>query len=131
MFGIQSILFEPGFYRTKVYTEGNIKFEPLSIPEYSEIHNAMRAGVTAVNGTQIGDPSKAAERMVDVVRKEGMAAGKETPLRLPLGADGMEQVRNKCLNTLKIIEEWESLLSLQLWMPKKATAPGEDRVALN
>ena len=110
MFGIQSVLFEPGYYRTKVHTEGNLKFEPLSISEYSQLHNALQAGVAAVDGNQPGDPEKAAERMVDVVRREGMAAGKEIPLRMPLGRDAMDQVRNKCLNTLKILEEWEPLI---------------------
>jgi hypothetical protein len=86
LFGVQNVLFEPGFYRTKVYTEGNLKYAPLRVQEYSEIHNALAAGVASVDGIQRGDPVKAAERMVDVVRREGMAEGKEIPLRLPLGA---------------------------------------------
>ena len=85
-------------------------WEELKIPEYTDIHKALQAGVGAVDGTQPGDPAKAAERMVDVVRKEGMAAGKETPLRMPLGRDGMEQVRNKCVSMLKIIDEWEDVI---------------------
>ena len=109
-FGIRSIIFEPGYYRTKIMHSDNVKFEPLGIPEYTEIHQAMEAGVRGVSGNQPGDPEKAAERIVDVVRKEGMAAGKETPPRLPLGPDGLQQVRDKCLQTLKIIEEWEPLI---------------------
>ena len=109
-FGIQNILFEPGFYRTKVYSQPNLVFEALQVPEYTDIQKALEAGVAAVDGTQPGDPAKAAERMIDMVRQEGMAAGKEIPLRLPLGRDGMEQVRNKCIETLKIIEDWEELI---------------------
>ena len=109
-FGIQHLLVEPGFYKTKVYSQPNLVFEDLKTSDYAEIESALRAGVAAVDGNQPGDPAKASERIVDVVRKEGMAAGKETPFRLPLGRDGMEQVRNKCLNTLKIMEEWESLI---------------------
>ena len=109
-FGIQNILFEPGYYRTKIYSQPNLVFEALQVSELAEIHKALQAGIAAVDGTQPGDPSKAAERMVDVVRREGMAAGKEIPLRLPLGRDGMEQMRNKCIETLKIIEDWEELI---------------------
>ena len=110
MFGIQSIIFEPGLYRTKIFDDGNVAVEGSKIPDYVEISGALRAGVTALHNTQPGDPMKAAERMVDIVRKEGMAAGKTTPLRLPLGADGLERMRNKCLETLKIIEEWKPVI---------------------
>ena len=109
-FGVQNILFELGFYKTKIYSQPNLVFEPLSVPEYTDIFNNLQAGVAAVDGNQPGDPVKAAERMVDVVRKEGMAAGKDIPFRLPLGRDAMEQVRNKCVNTLKIIEEWKDFI---------------------
>ena len=53
------------------------------------------------DGKPAGDPRKAAERVVDIVRKEGMAADKETPLRLPLGLDTLERIGNKCLKGLK------------------------------
>ena len=109
-FGVENILFEPGYFRTEIHKEGNIKIEPLSIPEYSEVYGMMVAGIDAFRGKLPGDPRKAAERILDVVRREGMATGKKIPLRLPLGPDALEQVRNKCLETLKILEEWESVI---------------------
>ena len=110
-FGIQHILIEPGLYRTKVYSQPNLVYEDLRVSDYAAMHSALQAGVAAADGNQPGDPAKAAERIVDVVRKEGMAAGKEMPFRLPLGRDSMEKVRNKCVKTLKIIEEWEDLIT--------------------
>ncbi|KAF7913889.1 uncharacterized protein EAF01_000295 [Botrytis porri] len=65
----------------------------------------------AVHGNQPGDPKKSAERIVDIVRREGLAIGKETPLRLPLGPDCLQQIKNKCLSTLKILEDWEELIT--------------------
>ncbi|KAI9646347.1 hypothetical protein NHQ30_005791 [Ciborinia camelliae] len=110
-FGIRTMILEPGYYRTKVYSEAKVKMEPLSIPEYEPMHTALKGMLKAVDGNQPGDPKKAVERIVDIVRREGLAAGKETPPRLPLGADGLQQLKDKCLATLKILEDWEELIT--------------------
>ncbi|TGO16414.1 hypothetical protein BTUL_0028g00140 [Botrytis tulipae] len=111
-FGIRTVIIEPGYYsyRTKVYSEANVKWEPLSIPEYEPTQTALKGMVKAVDGNQPGDPKKAAERIIDIVRREGLAAGKETPLRLSLGPDCLQQIKDKCLSTLKILEDWEELI---------------------
>ena len=57
----------------------------------------MVAGVEAIDGNQRGDSVKCVERVIDVVKSEGMAAGRSMPKRLPLGSDTMEFVRAKCL----------------------------------
>jgi hypothetical protein len=105
------MILEPGYYRTKVYSTANVKWEPLSIPEYEPMYNALKGMLEAFNDQQPGDPKKAAERIVDIVRREGLAAGKETPPRLPLGPDGLQQLKNKCLSTLKILDDWEQLIT--------------------
>ncbi|TGO33555.1 hypothetical protein BHYA_0240g00140 [Botrytis hyacinthi] len=110
-FGIRTMIIEPGYYRTKVYSEANVKWEPLSIPEYEPTQTALKGMVKAVDGNQPGDPKKAAERIIDIVRREGLAAGKETPLRLPLGPDCLQQIKDRCLSTLKILEDWEELIN--------------------
>ena len=53
------------------------------------------------------------ERMIDVVRGEGMAKekGGEVPIRLPMGRDALMAMREKCLATLKICDEWEGWIS--------------------
>ena len=48
--------------------------------------------------------------MIDVVRGEGMARGREMPVRLPLGRDGLKVVRAKCEETLRVCGEWEDLI---------------------
>ncbi|PQE06912.1 hypothetical protein CJF30_00011313 [Rutstroemia sp. NJR-2017a BBW] len=110
-FGIRTMILEPGYYRTKVYSEANVKWEPLSITEYEPMQTALKGMLKAVDGNQPGDPKKAAERIVDIVRQEGLAAGKGFPPRLPLGPDGLQQLKNKCLSTLKILEDWEELIT--------------------
>lgn len=71
----------------------------------------MEAMAKKIHGRQPGDPRKAVERIVDVVRSEGMAARKELPVRLPLGGDALAVIRKKCEETLKICEDWEDLIS--------------------
>ncbi|KAM3082725.1 hypothetical protein ACMFMF_002378 [Clarireedia jacksonii] len=83
------------------------------LPSHAQtaFYNPPAVGIVeAFDGHQPGGSKKAAERIVDIVRKEGLAKGKEAPPRLPLGRDGLAQLKNKCEATLKILEEWEELI---------------------
>lgn len=86
-FGIKVLIVEPGAFRTRLF---GAAFRALpELPHYTSTVGAVRAFVTASNGTQPGDPRKAARAIVDAVN-----AGVPT-LRLPLGADAVEQIRKK------------------------------------
>lgn len=61
--------------------------------------------------TQCGDPRKAKDRVVDMVRSEGMVRGKRIPARFPLGEDGLEIIRKNCSEKTRICDEWEALTS--------------------
>lgn len=108
-FNIKPIIFTPGIFRTKAFST-SYQYHQSSLPEYAPIDAGTKAFVEGMNGQEPGDPVKAVERMIDVVRGEGMAAGKEMPFRLPLGTDGMGVVREKCLEMLRVCEEWEGLI---------------------
>lgn len=82
----------------------------------------MLAGVGAVDGNQRGDSVKCVERMIDVVKSEGMAAGRPMPKRLPLGPDSMEIIRAKCMETLKICDDWEDIICSTDLEPEKGEA---------
>lgn len=88
----------------------NVKTAPLRIAEYEEMDKAIADFVAATNGNQPGDPRKLVERIIDVVKSEGMAAGKPIPQRLPIGRDAMATIKKKCEATLKLCEEWENLI---------------------
>ena len=45
----------------------------------------------------------------DVVKSEGMAAGKPFPIRVPLGLDALAVVRQKCYEQLRLCDEWEKV----------------------
>ncbi|KAH8816534.1 putative hydroxybutyrate dehydrogenase [Xylogone sp. PMI_703] len=110
MFGIRTIIFEPGFFRTKALSQQNIRHEQGHIPAYAEFNKAVLQYETAVYGNEPGDPVKAVARMIEVVTGTGMASGKELPPRLPLGSDGLKVLRDKCRATLQLLDEWEDLI---------------------
>lgn len=111
-FGIQCCLVTPGFFRTTIFAPTNIKIGPSSIPDYVELNKAYQAGLTALHKSQLqGDPKKATDRVVDMVRSEGKAAGKPIPARFPLGADAVEVIRENCSKKMKICDEWEAFTS--------------------
>lgn len=60
----------------------------------------------SVSGSEKGDPVKAMEVVVDVVRNEGVAKGKPWPGLLVLGEDSERDIRNKCQATLQILDNW-------------------------
>lgn len=110
-FGIRSIIFEPGYYRTNIMSSSNVKMASSSIPDYEEMAKGIERFVAATNGNQPGDPKKLAERIIDVVKSEGMAAGKPLLRRLPMGRDAMGTVVKKCEETLTLCREWEELIT--------------------
>jgi len=60
-------------------------------------------------GHMPGDVTKAAARVVDVVKREGVAAGRPWSVRIALGSDGMGSARQKCQEMLTVLERWEDL----------------------
>lgn len=94
-FGIECCLITPGYYRTNIFAPTNIKFGQPSIPDYAELNKLYQAGVNALHSNQPGDPRKATDRIVDMVRSEGKAAGKTIPPRSPIGADAVEIIALK------------------------------------
>ena len=112
-FGIKSIIFEVGFCRTQAFSDRNFHFNKPSVPAYAELNETVKAFTKATHNNQPGDPVKAVERMIDVLKGEGMAKekGGEFPARMPLGRDAMTAVREKCLATLKICEDWEHVIN--------------------
>ena len=111
IFGIKTTIIEPGYFRTKIFDPANLKFDLMPNEAYTAVNEGMQKLAVVVNGNQPGDPKKAVERIIDVVRSEGMASGKSLPKRLPLGQDSLAEIRKKCIETLKICEDWEELIS--------------------
>lgn len=63
-----------------------------------------------MKGHEVGDPKKVVKIMVDCVRGEGVAAGREVPDRLPLVSDALVAVQPKQEKMLKQWKEWEDVI---------------------
>ncbi len=57
-----------------------------------------------------GDPQKAMEVVVDVVRGEGVAKGREWPTYLILGEDAEVDIRNKIGKVAKALDDWQDVI---------------------
>lgn len=107
---VRFIIFEPGYFRTEVFSSTNIVHLPAKLPEYQGFTEMAGQRQRQVYHNENGDPMKGVARMIDVLTSTGMAAGKDLPLRMPLGTDALECVRNKCRATLQICDEWEDFI---------------------
>jgi NAD(P)-dependent dehydrogenase (short-subunit alcohol dehydrogenase family) len=114
-FGISVCCIEPGYTRTGFLSNGadggdhRIKTaRQLDVYHGTEAAK-MRDALGVYNGNQLGDVGKCAKAIVDVLTMEGVAKGREVPVRLVLGSDCLETVRAKCESTLKLVKEWEDV----------------------
>lgn len=107
---IQSIIFEPGMFRTPVLAAGAKPSKLAEDPDYADLAAEIQRDLIESDGKQNGDPKKAVKRMIAVIRGEGMALGKEMPKRMPLGKDSLSFMREKCEATLRICAEWSEVI---------------------
>jgi hypothetical protein len=63
----------------------------------------------ALDGKQPGNPARAAQIILDVVRGEGVAQGKAMPDALPLGVGAVDAIKDILKKRLALIEEWEAV----------------------
>lgn len=108
-FNIRVLLVEPGAFRT----EGILGHQwdcSNPIPDYDEQRADGCVNFSKPAGKQPGDPDKAMEIVVDVVKGEGCAAGREWPLYLVLGKDAEADIRNKCAKVLKHLDDWHDVV---------------------
>ena len=107
-FGIRTLILEPGAFRTPALQ--NVKLSrPEPIADYDPL--ASMINKTLANMPPLmGDPAKAMELLVDVVRGEGKAEGKGWPLYLPMGALTEEAIRSKTGKVLGVLDDWAEII---------------------
>ncbi|SFD63723.1 NADP-dependent 3-hydroxy acid dehydrogenase YdfG [Chitinophaga sp. CF118] len=99
-FGVKVLIVEPGNFRTEL-TGSAMKYMP-EITAYQDTVGNTRNFARGLHDAQVGDPFKAA-----VVIDKALAA-ESTPLRLQLGEDAVNTIRDHSKNLLKDLTEWES-----------------------
>ncbi|EMC91966.1 hypothetical protein BAUCODRAFT_152314 [Baudoinia panamericana UAMH 10762] len=108
-FGVKVLVIHPGYCRTEI---ANPTKHDLSgtFQDYEALGNFWKEFTPKLHGGQPGDATKAVRLMIDVVRGEGVAEGKEAPPFLPVGSDAFADIKAKSELTMKILDEWESAI---------------------
>lgn len=107
--GLRVLIVEPAAFRTEKML-GRPMFEDNRIADYDTTRETMRKRYEQVDGHQPGDPVKAMRVLVDVVRGEGVAQGKEWPLYLPLGLEAESAIRDKCAKMTGVLDAWGGVI---------------------
>jgi NAD(P)-dependent dehydrogenase (short-subunit alcohol dehydrogenase family) len=82
-FGIQTLIVNPGFFRTELLTEESTNFAAASIADYDARRAQQHAFWGGQNGNQSGDPSKLARALVTLASQNAL------PRRFIAGADAI------------------------------------------
>lgn len=107
-FNIRVLLVVPGTFRTEgIY--GQAYHTTNCIAANDALRELSISRFRDVPGTEKGDPDKAMEVVVDVVRGEGVAKGRPWPGYLVLGEDAERDVRAKCHKVLRVLDEWQDV----------------------
>ncbi|NVJ17584.1 SDR family NAD(P)-dependent oxidoreductase [Myxococcus sp. AM010] len=88
--GVRVLIVEPGVFRTSLFGDAFRRMP--EHPAYAQTSGVVRAWVTQTAGQQMGDPHKGARAIVNEVTRP---ASPDAPLRLPLGGDAVDGIRQK------------------------------------
>jgi NAD(P)-dependent dehydrogenase (short-subunit alcohol dehydrogenase family) len=102
-FGIQTMIVNPGFFRTELLTKESTQYADLHTADYAEKRAAQEAFWTAANGTQGGDPAKLARALITLDQEADL------PSRFFAGADAIATAEQKIATLRQQIEAYRSL----------------------
>ena len=100
-FGIKVLIVEPGNFRTEL--AGSAMKHMSEMEAYKDTVGQTRNFARGMDGAQEGDPLKAAAAIDKALN------AKNTPLRLQLGEDSVNAIRQHSQNLLKDLGEWEPI----------------------
>ncbi len=99
-FGVRFLIAEPGAFRTGLFAVGSA-YLSAAMPEYAATVGPTRQYVSSGDGTQPGDPAKAAAAILTAL------AADHPPLRLPLGGDAIDGIRAHLGAASEEVAVWE------------------------
>ncbi|WEK11644.1 MAG: SDR family oxidoreductase [Candidatus Pseudomonas colombiensis] len=82
-YGVQTMLVEPGFFRTELLTTDSTTFAEPTLKDYAERTRETVTAWSGMNGQQTGDPAKLATAIVQLAHAE------TPPTRFAAGADAV------------------------------------------
>jgi NAD(P)-dependent dehydrogenase (short-subunit alcohol dehydrogenase family) len=99
---VHFLIVEPGAFRTGLFGRDAAYFSS-PMPEYAETVGATRTYVETGGGSQPGDPAKAARVILTAM------SSVKPPLRLVLGGDAIDRIRERLGDLQDELSEWEGL----------------------
>jgi len=102
-FGIQTMIVNPGFFRTELLTEESTNYAKAYIQDYNEGREQQHAFWKAQNGQQSGNPAKLAQALIK------LASQKEMPHRFIAGADAIGTAEQKVALLQQQIDAYRGL----------------------
>jgi NAD(P)-dependent dehydrogenase (short-subunit alcohol dehydrogenase family) len=104
-FGIETMIVNPGFFRTELLTEESTNYAEPSVEDYHERRTAQIAFWRSQNGKQGGDPAKLARALITLTDQD------ELPRRFLAGADAVGTAEQKIALLQQQIEAHRELSS--------------------
>jgi NAD(P)-dependent dehydrogenase (short-subunit alcohol dehydrogenase family) len=104
-FGINTLIVNPGFFRTELLTPQSTRYAEPSIDDYAEKTRQTITAWNGMNGLQSGDPAKLAQALITI------AGAAQPPRRFIAGADAIAAVEQKIAELQAQIEACRGLSS--------------------
>jgi NAD(P)-dependent dehydrogenase (short-subunit alcohol dehydrogenase family) len=101
-FGVTFLIVEPGAFRTGLFNPG-AAYTSAPRPEYAATVGPTREYLRSGDGTQPGDPAKAAQAILTALDAP------DPPLRLVLGGDAIDSIRNRLESLASELSQWEAV----------------------
>jgi len=101
--GIHVTVVEPGYFRTEFLESNSLTVSPRVLDDYAGTSGQVREAATRISLNQPGDPVRLAQAMLALVD------AKTPPLRLPMGTDTLQTIREKHAFVEKETAEWQAL----------------------
>jgi NAD(P)-dependent dehydrogenase (short-subunit alcohol dehydrogenase family) len=104
-FGIDTIIVNPGFFRTELLSKESTNFAEHLIDDYSERREQKMAFYKGHNGKQSGDPAKLAKALITITNEE------KPPHRFIAGADAIATAEQAAETLQQQIDAYRNLSS--------------------
>ena len=101
--GIHATVVEPGYFRTEFLEQSSLVVSPRIVDDYAPTAGQVREAAKRISLNQQGDPQRLAQAMLALVESA------TPPLRLPLGTDTLQAIRDKNAFVERETTAWERL----------------------
>ncbi|KAK2601791.1 hypothetical protein QQS21_004675 [Conoideocrella luteorostrata] len=112
-FKIRATVVEPGYFRTAFLNPGVMVQSKERIEAYNDESTPTgqtRRRLIEVDSNQPGDVVKGCQVIVDALTATGVTQGRDLPVRIILGKDCDHVIRDKCSQTIGILDEWKDAI---------------------